>query len=79
MVMKTVRRLLYVFASFFEPDLAESSIVVVSFWTYWLVETSLIYSVTQFGNKTQMIVHGQEASNINFSTVVLNFDVCRLS
>ena len=30
-------------------------------------------------NKKQRIVHGQEASNENYSTVVFNFDVCRLS
>ena len=37
---------------------------------------ALIYSVTEFVNKKQRIVQGQTASNINYSTVVLNFDVC---
>ena len=37
---------------------------------------ALIYSVTEFVNKKQWIVQGQTASNINYSTVVLNFDVC---
>ena len=30
-------------------------------------------------NKKQRIAHGQEASNITYSTIVFNFDVCRLS
>ena len=30
-------------------------------------------------NKTQRIVHGQGASNITYSTIVFNFDVCWLS
>ena len=40
---------------------------------------ALIYSVTEFVNKEQRIVLGQTASNINYSTVVLNFDICRAS
>ena len=40
---------------------------------------ALIYSVTQFVNKEQRIVLGQTASNINYSIVVLNFDICRAS
>ena len=39
----------------------------------------LIYSVTIFEQKKQRIVHGQGASEINYSTVVFNFDICRLS
>ena len=38
----------------------------------------LIYSVTICEQK-QSIVQGQGASNINYSTVVFNFDVCWLS
>ena len=39
----------------------------------------LIYSVTICKQKKQRTVGGQGASNINYSTVVFNFDVCRLS
>ena len=42
-----------------------------------------MYSVTTCEKnkikQKQRIVHGQGASNINYSTIVLNFDVCRLS
>ena len=41
---------------------------------------ALIYLVTICEQKKkQRIVHGQEASNINCSTIVFNYDVCRLS
>ena len=30
-------------------------------------------------NKKQRIVHGQGTSNMNYSTIVFNFDICRLS
>ena len=39
--------LLYVFVAFFGHDCAQRSIAFLSFWTYWLIETShLIHSVT---------------------------------
>ena len=42
------------------------------------METSHLFIQSQFVNKKRGIVHGQEASNINYSTVVFNFDVCQL-
>ena len=38
---------------------------------------ALIYSVRIYEQKKQRIVHGQVASNINYSIIVFNFDVCR--
>ena len=43
------------------------------------METSGWFIQSQSVNKKQRIVHGQGASNINHSTIVFNFDVCRLS
>ena len=63
--------LLYVFVSFFGPDRAQRSIAFLSFWSYWPIK--------QFVNKKQRIAQNQGASNITYSTVVFNFDVCRLS
>ena len=40
---------------------------------------ALIYSVRIYEQKKQRIVRGQGASNINYITIVFNFDVCRLS
>ena len=40
---------------------------------------ALIYSVTICEQKTQRVVHVLGAFNINYSTTVFNFDVCRLS
>ena len=72
--------LLYVFVSFFGPDRVQRSIIVfLSFWTYWPIEAFHEFIQSQFLNKKQRIVHGQGASNINYSTVVFNFDVFRLS
>ena len=76
--MKPVRRLFHVFASFFEPDRAQRSTAFLSFWTYWLI-IALIYSDTICEQKKKRIVHSQGASNINYSTVIFNFDICRLS
>ena len=39
---------------------------------------ALIYSIT-ISNKIERIVHGLGDFNINYSTIVFNFDVCRLS
>ena len=38
---------------------------------------ALIYSVRIYEQKKQRIVHGQVASNINYSIIVFNFDVCQ--
>ena len=40
---------------------------------------SVIICPGQFGHKKQRTVHGQGASNINYLTIVFNFDVWRLS
>ena len=44
---------------------------------------ALIFSVIicpgQFEHKKQRTVHGQGASNINYLTIVFNFDLWRLS
>ena len=62
--MKLVRRLLFhVFATVALLDLTDYRINLFR----------------QFVNKKQRIVHGQGAANINYSTVIFNFDICRLS
>ena len=71
--------MLYVFVSFLGPDRAQRSIAFLSFWTCWPIRTSHYFFQPQFVNKKQRIFHGQGASNINYSTVVFKFDVCRLS
>ena len=72
--------LLYVFVSFFGPVRVQRSVIVfLSFWTYWPIEKLYEFIHSQFLNKKQRIVHCQGASNINYSTVVFNLDVLRLS
>ena len=66
---------LYVFVRFCRLDLAQRSIASRSFWPYWPIKTSHCFIQSQFLNKKQRVVHGQEASNINCSSVVLIFDV----
>ena len=78
--MKPVRLLCYFFSvSFFGPDRAQRSIAFLSFRTYLPIETSHQFIQSQSVNKKQRIVHGQGASNINYTTVVFNFDVCLFS
>ena len=80
--MKPVRLFCYMFLlAFVGPDRKQGSITFLSFWTYWPIETShyILFIQSQFVNKKQRIVYGKGASNINYSTVVFNFDVCRLS
>ena len=70
---------LYVFVSCFGLDLTQCSIsfpMISNLLTNR--NMALIYSIS-FVNKKQRIVHGQGASNISNTTVVFNFDVCRLS
>ena len=66
---KPLDSLVYVFVTCFGPDRVQRSIAFLSFWIYCSIETS----------KKQRIVHGQGASNMKYSIVVFNFDVCRLS
>ena len=79
--MKPVRLLLNVFVSFFGPNRAQRSIhIILNPLTNRNI--ALIYSVTICEQQQQeklRIVHGQGASNITYSTIVFNFDVCRLS
>ena len=79
-VMKPVRLLCYMFLlAFLGPDRKQSWMVSLSFWTHWPIETSHKFIQSQFVNKKQRIVHDQGASNITYSTVVFNFDVCQFS
>ena len=58
-------------------DLTASILIILNLLTNKNI--ALIYSVTiceQQQKKNQRIVHGQGASNINYSTVVFIFDVC---
>ena len=50
----------------------------IAFLLFWLL-TSHQFIQSEFLNKRQRIVHGQGACNITYSTIVFNFDVCRLS
>ena len=73
--MKLVRRLLFhVFATVALLDLTVHN---VQFWN--LLTDYRINLFRQFVNKMQRIAHGQGAANINYSTVIFNFNVCRLS
>ena len=62
----------FYYSSSFGPDRAQRSI-------FNLLTDYRINLFRQFVNKNQRIVHGQGAVNINYSTVIFNFNVCRLS
>ena len=68
-LLKPLDCLVYVFVTCFGLDRAQRSRAFLSFWIYCPIETS----------KKQRIVHGQGASNMKYSIVVFNFDVCQLS
>ena len=76
--MKPDRLLCYMFLSAI-LDLTDSIPIILNLLTNRNI--ALIYSVTicEQQKKKQRIVHGQGASNINCSTIVFIFDVCRLS
>ena len=75
--MKPDRLLCYMFLSAI-LDLPDSILIILNLLTDRNI--ALIYSVTFWEQKKkQRIVHGQGASNINCSTIVFIFDVCRLS
>ena len=75
--MKPDRLLCYMFLSAI-LDLTDSIPIILNLLTNRNI--ALIYSVTFWEQKkNQRIVHGQGASNINCSTIVFIFDVCRLS
>ena len=73
--MKPDRLLCYMFLLAI-LDLTDSIPIILNLLTNR--NTALIYSVT-FCEQKKQIVHGQGASNINCSTIVFIFDVCRLS
>ena len=69
--------MLYVFVIFFGPGTCTTfNCIPIILNSMTNRNIALIYSVTEFVNKKQRIVQGQTASNINYSTLVLNFDVC---
>ena len=75
--MKPDRLLCYMFLLAI-LDLTASILIILNLLTNRNI--ALIYSVTICEQKKkQSIVHGQGASNINCSTIVFIFDVCRLS
>ena len=75
--MKPDRLLCYMFLSAI-LDLTDSIPIILNLLTNRNI--ALIYSVTFCEQKKkQRIVRGQGTSNINCSTIVFNFDVCRLS
>ena len=43
------------------------------------INVAIIYFVTIYEQKKKQIAHRQEDPNMNYSTVVFNMDVCRLS
>ena len=62
---------------FFGPDRAQRSVPII---LNLLINRNiaLIFSVSICEPRKQKNVHGQGASNITYSTIVFNFDVCRL-
>ena len=72
---------LYVFVTFFGPDRAQRSIAFLSLLNLLTnrTETSHLFTQSQFVDKKQRLLHSKGASNINYSTIAFNFDVCRLS
>ena len=73
--MKPDRLLCYMFLLAI-LDLPDSILIILNLLTNRNI--ALIYSVT-FCEQKKQIVYGQGASNINCSTIVFIFDVCRLS
>ena len=75
--MKPDRLLCYMFLLAI-LDFTDSILIILNLLTNRNI--ALIYSVTICEEKKyQRIVHGRGASNINCSTIVFIFDVCRLS
>ena len=72
---KPGRILCYVFVSFYGPGCAQHSILNLLTNNR---DITLIYSVT-ICEQIQRVVYGQGASNINYTILVFNFDVCPLS
>ena len=74
--MKPNRLRCYIFLSAI-LDLTDSIPIILNLLTNRNI--ALIYSVTIAEQKKNGIVHGEGTSNINCSTIVFIFDVCKLS
>ena len=61
-------------------DLTMHSIpIILKFLTNGNIICIILFIQSQFVNRKQRILHGQGASNINYSTVVFNFGIYWLS